>query len=100
LIIIIFFSPFLSQHYKVIEAVNAAKERMEEQEVLLQRITDDFRALQTVLTRIRTVEVDLSEEVERCSKEVRESEKQALHWAHLLEQLRLGFEFFVIVCRL
>lgn len=72
----------------VINAVEAAKEKMLEKERELKIIAKDFNDIKAIVARIKSVEVDLQVEVDRNLKEKSENEEVAGAWSQKLEVIQ------------
>jgi structural maintenance of chromosome 4 len=72
----------------IMEAVEAAKAKQEQQAEELKRISGEYEAVKTLMEKIRSVEVDLNEEIDKTKRELRETTAQVKHWQKELETLR------------
>lgn len=65
---------------QVIAAIESAKAKMAELEEGLRTKTAEYNELKALVAKIRSVEVDLAEEVEKTSKEIEQCEATAKQW--------------------
>lgn len=73
---------------EVINAVEAAKERMVGLEAQLQSSSKEYHELKALVAKVKTVEVDLSVEMERVAQELKECKVTAKKWRVEAEAVR------------
>ena len=72
----------------VVQAVEAAKEKMVQQDTQLKTITKDYNDMKASMAKIKSVELDLTAEIDKISKELKENLDQANKWRKEIDNLQ------------
>ena len=72
----------------VIQDMEAAKEKMEQQKELLRSMTKEYKEVKEALEKIRRVELDLLQAIEDMNKEIKENSHLASKWHKDVETVR------------